>query len=86
MSTRVDAYEAINGELNYQEQMAGISHVIESISEGEAILAISKLVSDMTTTWYSDRAPHTDTRHIARKVAALCVRMCLDENGMPSRA
>lgn len=83
----IDIFEAIKEELSYQDKMsaAGTSHVRENLTEGECILAIDKLVGDAKVIWYSGNPPHSEVRNLARKIASLCVRMCMDENGMPKR-
>lgn len=84
--TEDEIFEIIRAELRYQNDMTTVSsHVRPDLTEGECLLAIDELVSQAKTFWYSDTPPHNLTRNHIRKVAALCVRMCLDETGMPER-
>lgn len=78
--------EVIKHELAYQDLMSEMdSHVRENLTFGEYLLAINKLVDDANHRWYASKPPYDETRDIIRKIAALSVRMCMDEHGMPER-
>jgi hypothetical protein len=81
-----EIFETIRGELRYQDAMTRQdSHVREGLTTGELILAMDKILKDAKDAWYSERPPHTQTRHLLRKVAALCVRVGIDNGGLPKR-
>ena len=86
MTRSKDIIDSIFGELNYQDEMSIDRDEIRiDLTEGECLLAIKHLVDSAIPLWYSGSHPHMEVRHAVRKIAALCVRMCEDEHGMPKR-
>lgn len=78
-------FDTIRGELRYQDDMSRQdTHVREQLTTGELLLAMDKLLTDAKASWYCEQPPHTQTRHLVRKVAALCVRIGMND-GLPER-
>lgn len=84
--THDEVYEVINGELDFQDDMAkqDDSHVVADIPLGSILLAIEENLHLARKAWYSGQEPHEDAMHYVRKIAALGVRAGMQQ-GMPRR-
>lgn len=84
--TRQAAYQAIDGERNYQDSQRGNAKRHEGqppMTPGELILCMEKCLADARAAWYKPDGGTACLPEI-RKVAALGVQ-CMERYGAPER-
>lgn len=84
--TRIDAFEAINTERDYQDkiwQAAGNTGP-NPLTIGEFILLLSTYVDDAADQFRKESKPEMNALNTIRKIAGIAVN-CMEQHGAPKR-
>lgn len=83
---RVDAYDAINSERDYQDRLWTESGANGNgiLSIGEQILLIEEYVTQARHSWSREAQPEMNALNIIRKIAGIAVH-CMEDHGSPKR-
>ncbi|WP_017732744.1 hypothetical protein [Nafulsella turpanensis] len=84
---RVDVYQVISSERNFQDMMITKEdrpEMIHALHVGDGIAAIEHNLQKAREAWYSGRVPHQEAMECLRKVAGICVKLG-EIYGMPLR-
>jgi len=87
MTTRQEAYDAIDSERSYQDsiwQDQGHPEQPNPLTVGEFILMLEKYTEFARTCWVNEPKPEIETLKIIRKIAAIAVN-CMEQNGVLKR-
>ncbi len=84
--TRLDAFEAINTERDYQDQVWQNSgnNGPNVLAIGEFILLLSTYVDDAADQFRKEPKPEINALNTIRKIAGIAVN-CMEQHGAPKR-